>query len=624
MKYYRIKILVILSLTACIFDVSAQKKEGDIERNAGNYQKAISYYLKENLSTDIAFNLAMCYAMIGQNNAAFNYLNFLVEQEKENLIFSALEDIKEFEKIKTFAEWEKLKKKSIQYQNAFEAKLNIPLRDSILEMRRIDNYYQEKFDSIMLTNDSVLIQSFKDDWGVAVNENDLKLSKIIDTYGWPTRELAGDIASGEFFFIVQHSSDHNLQKKCLIKFKQTAGNDINKLSQIAYLEDRVLAKSGEKQLYGTQYKKGELYPVEDPDNLNKRRAQTGLAPVQIIPTNSSPPNLIPNYGFELFPGDSCPKFLVQINGGWEKLGGESFTYLDNDPKSSQGRNFIHLCKDQAYFNSCSGNAYVRYFIKDFNNGFNQELFQVEMKDSLIKGGEYLIEYYIRIEAKNQSALTNKNDVCIFLLKNKYHYKTTGYFSDGKPSIKENFKIKPDIFFYDNKSSEDFSEWTKISEKYVAKGGEKYFLIGCYGSIKNDCTINIDNITLQKIFNNKINIENTKIGDAIILENISFELNSSKLTESSYPTLNNLVECFNTYPNLKVEITGHTDNTGNKVDNIKLSENRAKSVVGYLISEGVKPNRVQAKGYGESFPISDNTTEKGREKNRRVEFKIIQR
>jgi len=58
MKYFKIQILLILSFVVCIFDASAQKQEGDIELKAGNYSKAISYYLKEDLSTDIAYNLA--------------------------------------------------------------------------------------------------------------------------------------------------------------------------------------------------------------------------------------------------------------------------------------------------------------------------------------------------------------------------------------------------------------------------------------------------------------------------------------------------------------------------------------------------------------------------------------
>ena len=629
MKYYKIVQLTILSLIACTFNVSAQKKEGDIERKAGNCQKAITYYLNEDLSSSIALSLAMCYNMTEQTDSAFYYLNLFIEREKENLPVSTLENFKEFENLKKHSEWKKLKEKCIRYQGSYEAELNIPLRDSIFEMRRIDNSYQEKYDSIILTNDSVSIQSFKKEWEAAVKENDLKLTKIIDHYGWPTREFVGDIASSEVFFIVQHSSDPELQKKCLILLKQVAGKNFINLPQIAYLEDRILVRTGQKQLYGTQYKKGKLYPVEDPENLNKRRTKMGLASVQFIQTNSDSQNLIPNYGFEHYSGNECPKYLLEINGGWEKVGGESFTSFNDT--TSHSRNFIHLCKDQTYFNSRSGNAYISYWTKDFNSDLTPQLFQVEMKDSLIKGEEYLIEYYIRSSSRSKSAITNKNDVCIFLLKNKYHYiiKRPSYFSNQKQyeeqsSIKENFKITPDIFFFENRPVEGFSEWTKVSNRYVAKGGEKYFLIGRYGRIKYDCGISLDNITVQKISSNKINIENTKIGEAIILENISFELNSSKLTGSSYPTLNHLVELFNTYPNLKIEIAGHTDNIGNKDDNIKLSENRAKSVVDYLISEGVKYNRVQAKGYGESFPISDNTTEKGREKNRRVEFKILQR
>jgi len=347
--------------------------------------------------------------------------------------------------------------------------------------------------------------------------------------------------------------------------------------------------------------------------------------------NSYSQNLIPNYSFELYSGGKCPKYLRDIDGGWNEVGGESWTKLNENSKETLSRNFVHLCKDQVHFYSYSGNAYIRYWTMDFGSDLTPELFQVELKDSLIKDEEYLIEYYIRTSVNSKLAVTNKNDVCIFLLKNKYHYniKIPSYFHnqkqyDEQSSIKESFKMTPDILFCENKPVEDFSEWTKVSNIYVAKGGEKYFLIGSYGKIKYNCNINLDNITLQKFKENKIDIENTEVGEAIVLENISFELNSSKLTKSSYPILNDLVNLFKTYPNLKLEIAGHTDNIGDKEFNLKLSESRAKSVTDYLIIEGVKQNRVQAKGYGDSFPISDNSTEKGREKNRRVEFKILQR
>lgn len=332
-------------------------------------------------------------------------------------------------------------------------------------------------------------------------------------------------------------------------------------------------------------------------------------------------NHIPNYGFELHSTNECPKFLRDINGGWEAVGGESFTSLSKGDKKTHSRNLIHRCKDQANFDSISGSAYIRYSTKDFNTDFAPELFQVELKDTLTRDEEYLIEYYIRSNSKNKLAVTQRNDVCIFFLKHKYHFKMTSYSYDG---LKENFKIKPDIFFYENRPIEDFLEWRKVSNRYVAKGGEKYFLIGRYGRVKHDCTINLDNISIQKTIENKINIENIKVGEAVTIKDIFFELNSSILKESSYPTLKSIVELFYTYPNLAVEIAGHTDSIGDKNTNLKLSEERAKSVVDYLISAGVESKRVQPKGYGESSPTIDNTTEEGRKMNRRVEFKILQR
>jgi len=87
-------------------------------------------------------------------------------------------------------------------------------------------------------------------------------------------------------------------------------------------------------------------------------------------------------------------------------------------------------------------------------------------------------------------------------------------------------------------------------------------------------------------------------------------------------LGKLLQVLNENPTLKVEISGYTDNTGKPEDNIKLSANRAKAVVDYLMGKNISANRLTYKGYGAAKPIADNTTEKGRAKNRRTEFMII--
>jgi outer membrane protein OmpA-like peptidoglycan-associated protein len=107
-----------------------------------------------------------------------------------------------------------------------------------------------------------------------------------------------------------------------------------------------------------------------------------------------------------------------------------------------------------------------------------------------------------------------------------------------------------------------------------------------------------------------------------LKNIQFELNSSKLQEVSLIELNKLLQLMNDNPNIKVQISGHTDNSGTEQHNIQLSLARAKAVADYLISKGINANRLTWKGYGSSKPFADNATEQGRALNRRTEFTII--
>ena len=114
------------------------------------------------------------------------------------------------------------------------------------------------------------------------------------------------------------------------------------------------------------------------------------------------------------------------------------------------------------------------------------------------------------------------------------------------------------------------------------------------------------------------------GGSIRLDNVKFETGSANLTADSRYELDNLIEVLTTtYPNMKVELSGHTDNIGNPASNMTLSQNRAISVMNYLKENGsIATNRMIAKGYGDTQPAADNATEDGRKQNRRTECKII--
>lgn len=124
-----------------------------------------------------------------------------------------------------------------------------------------------------------------------------------------------------------------------------------------------------------------------------------------------------------------------------------------------------------------------------------------------------------------------------------------------------------------------------------------------------------------LVNKVIELKNVKVGSKIALRNIFFETAKATLKEESNNELDRLVKLMKDVPSLKVEISGHTDNTGSAKLNDKLSQDRAQSVVDYLTNNGISSSRLTAKGYGSNEPVADNGTAAGRQENRRVEFKI---
>jgi len=109
----------------------------------------------------------------------------------------------------------------------------------------------------------------------------------------------------------------------------------------------------------------------------------------------------------------------------------------------------------------------------------------------------------------------------------------------------------------------------------------------------------------------------------ILENVEFDFGKADLRPSSYQTLDDLVDYLNRKTTERIEIGGYTDNIGSDAKNLALSMNRAKSIVAYLVSKGIGNERLVARGYGAEDPVEDNSTEAGRQKNRRTEVKILE-
>lgn len=121
------------------------------------------------------------------------------------------------------------------------------------------------------------------------------------------------------------------------------------------------------------------------------------------------------------------------------------------------------------------------------------------------------------------------------------------------------------------------------------------------------------------------VEVQRVGEGIHLvlgeNSVNFDFNKATLTENAKVNLDRLIPVFREYGDTDINIYGYTDSKGSDEYNLKLSEQRAKSVVDYLVSKGLLLSRFKPIGVGEAEPIADNETDAGRAQNRRVEFAI---
>jgi Tol biopolymer transport system component len=119
------------------------------------------------------------------------------------------------------------------------------------------------------------------------------------------------------------------------------------------------------------------------------------------------------------------------------------------------------------------------------------------------------------------------------------------------------------------------------------------------------------------------LQAVRIGESIVLRNVFFDTGSYELKSESHVELDKLIDFLKQNKNIRIEVSGHTDSVGTIEYNLVLSENRAGSVVQYLVSNGISPDRITYRGYGDTKPVDTNDTEEGRANNRRTEFKIIE-
>ncbi len=256
----------------------------------------------------------------------------------------------------------------------------------------------------------------------------------------------------------------------------------------------------------------------------------------------------------------------------------------------------------------------------------REYIQIQLKEPLVLGQGYYAEFYVSHLPRSIQI----NNLGIFFSKKKIKVKTDALLD-----------YKPQIYAKEVLSAPGHS-WVKVSGTFIADTEAEYLLIGNFFS---------DSLTTKKIpFNNCLNYAYYYIDDVLLkktkpfvevpieeddlccisveegkiiqLKNIFFDTDKAELLPRSYVELNKLLNLMRENPTMVIEIRGHTDIQGEHDYNIYLSRKRAKAVVEFLNGNGINRSHTRYKGFGNTQPIATNETEKGRQKNRRVEFLII--
>ena len=152
-----------------------------------------------------------------------------------------------------------------------------------------------------------------------------------------------------------------------------------------------------------------------------------------------------------------------------------------------------------------------------------------------------------------------------------------------------------------------------SQREGGQGGYDIYTFELPEEIRSDSANYLSNVDVVEL----------AAGDALVLQNIQFEYNSSALTDDSQKGIAILTAFLKRNPDIKVELAGHTDNVGGEQYNLKLSSDRAEVVRQALIASGIDEKRLTAKGYGATKPLVPNDSDEHRAQNRRTEMIIIE-
>lgn len=361
-------------------------------------------------------------------------------------------------------------------------------------------------------------------------------------------------------------------------------------------------------------------------------------------------NLVFNGSFEEY--RFCPKrvdavgVLINVDGWYQPTKG-SADYFNTCgsrecgvPKNKLGEQLPH--DGEGYCGIyCSKNDYREYL-------------QTRLRRKLRAGDSIRLTFFVSLSEQSTGAVATLgglftkeviyDTVRSILLHKEYETLSDDIFQVIATTYTPQVMNPPDVPLTDTKN------WQCVTGIFVADGGEQYITLGNFNTAERSGYVEPDSLVqllpgsyyyIDDVFVECLNCEppiaddlnvdsnyltqeqpTFSVGSTFVLKDIFFEFDKSTILQQSFFELMRLITLLNTYPDMQIEVGGHTDSKGSDSYNQRLSESRAKAVADYLISKGISERRLQYRGYGKSKPIDTNETEEGRARNRRVEFKIM--
>jgi hypothetical protein len=262
-------------------ELSASKKYLEASFKYNEAFKANGY---KGTTTD-RYNAACVWALAGRPDSAFTQL-FKIATRVNYSNYDHLIADEDFISLYNDKRWDEVVALVKTNKETAEAKLNKPLMKELEVIHNEDQSYRRKIESTQKEygKDS---KEMKDLWKTIIEKDSLNLIKvlaILDKYGWLGPDVVGGMGNSTLFLVIQHS-DIKTQEKYLPMMREAVKNKNAFAGDLALLEDRIALRQGKKQIYGSQIgmdpKTGAYYvlPLEDPDNVDKRRAEVGLQPL---------------------------------------------------------------------------------------------------------------------------------------------------------------------------------------------------------------------------------------------------------------------------------------------------------------------------------------------------------